>query len=214
MAWLIKNGEGVVCIADLGLTFHPHQLKNVDLVGRSNAERSSELKQMLQKGQLEEIKKDPSEDTIDPKLVQQLNQTLQQTQITLQQAQETTQAQNGKISALETQNDELKKQNQELAVKIDTVLNEVRAFAEKMPLDAKVFAEALRNATSEKQMITAQREALSTAGESEAEIKMQDKILALKEKKLEKNIKNLGSTISQSADDFKDTLNALDELNI
>ena len=59
MAWIIQsNSEGPVIIADIGLTFSAKQIKNVDLIGRHNAEQSNDLKLMIQKGFLKEIKKD------------------------------------------------------------------------------------------------------------------------------------------------------------
>ncbi len=201
MAWLIQsNSEGPVIIADIGLTFTARQIKNVDLIGRHNAEQSNELKLMLAKGFLKEIRKDASEEPLDPKIVQQFNATVQ--------------AQSTKINALETQNEELKKQNDDLHTKMDRVLSEVQAFATKFPIDIRTIAEAMRNAETQRGHIVQQRAELAASGESEAEIKTHDKILAMKEKKLEKNVKNLGSTISESASDYKESLDALDQLDL
>lgn len=208
MAWMIQsNAEGPVIIADIGLTFTARQIKNVDLIGRNNAEQSNDLKLMLLKGFLKEIKKDASEETVDPKFIQQMQQ-----QIT--QAQNIVQTQSEMIGTLETQNQELKKQNVELHEKMDRVLDEVKSFADKFPLQIRTIAEAMRNIEGERAVIARERSELPQSGESEAEIKTHDKILAMKEKKLEKNVKNLGSTISESANDYKDALDALDELNI
>jgi len=201
MAWLIQsNSEGPVIIADIGLTFTARQIKNVDLIGRHNAEQSNELKLMIQKSFLKEIKKDASEDGVTSQVIQQFNATVE--------------AQSTKIEALEEQNQEMKKQNEDLHTKIDKVLSEVQAFALKFPMDARTIAAAMRNIEAERGHIAQRRAEFPSSGESEAEIKTHDKILAMKEKKLEKNVKNLGSTISESANDYKDALDALDELDI
>lgn len=215
MAWMIQsNAEGPVIIADIGLTFTARQIKNVDLIGRNNAEQSNDLKLMIQKGFLKEIRKDPSETTIDPKLVETLKETAAKAQEHAFAAAEQAVEQNKKMKALEDQNIALKKQNDELHSKVDTVLDEVRAFSEKFPMNIKIIAEAMRNAQAEQAQIAEARQKLPTSGESEAEIKTQDRILALKEKRLEKNVKNLGSTLSQSATDVKESLDALEKLGI
>jgi len=208
MAWLIQSDSpGPVLVQDMGLTFTYKQIKNVDLIGRHNAEQSRDLRYLLDKKFLVEIRKDASEETLDPKTVKQLKDTIQQ-------AQEVVQTQSNKINSLEEQNNALKQQNNELHSKMDIVLNEVKAFSERFPLEIRTISEAIRNAESERVSIAKERKALPKSGESDAEIKLHDKILALKEKKLEKNVKDLGKTVSESASDYKDTLDALDKLNL
>jgi chromosome segregation ATPase len=201
VAWLIQSdSEGPVLVGDLGLIFTYKQIKNIDLIGRNNAERSADLKYLLTKKYLREIRKDASDDSPDPKLVQKLTETVQQAQTQVE-------AQNEQIS-------ELTRQNAELQSKMDRVLEEVKAFAKQHPIDIKAFAEAMRNAAAEKQTITAEKEKLGQEGVSEAEIKTQEKILSLKEKKLDKNLENLGKTISHSSEDYNDAIEALDKLGI
>ena len=215
MSWIIQsNSEGPVIICDLGLTFSAKQIRNVDLIGRQNAERSNDLKLMIQKGFLREIKKDASDESIDPQLVQKLTQTVQQ-------ATAASEAHSAKITVLEQQNtdlkiqnDDMKIQNQQMQTKMDQILKEIQGFSDKHPVDIKVFVEALKNANAERQVIAEKREALAESGASDAEIKTQDRILALKDKKLEKNTQNIGKTISQSASDIDETLDALDKLGI
>lgn len=217
MAWMIQsNSEGPVIIADIGLTFTAKQIKNVDLIGRHNAEQSNDLKLMIQKCFLKEIRKDPSEQGggIDPKVVQQLQDSAAKAQEHAFAAAEVAAEQTQKIQNLEQQNNALKQQNEELHTKMDSVLNEVKAFSEKFPMEIKVIAEAMRNASAEHAHVAAVRQSLPSSGDSEQEIKTQERILALKEKKLEKNIKNLGSTISHTATDAKESLDALDQLGI
>lgn len=215
MAWLIQsNAEGPVIIADINLTFHATQIKDLDLIGRINAEKSNDLKLMLQKGFLKEIRKDKSVETIDENVVKKFNETIQYHQEIADKQAEQIKAVEKQNVELKQQNVELKQQNVELHSKMDVVLEEVRAFAEKFPLQIRTIAEAMRNIETERGHIAQQKESLVTSGASEAEIKMQEKILTLKDKKLEKNVKNLGSTVSHSADDFKDTLDALGQLDI
>lgn len=215
MAWMIQsNSEGPVIIADMGLTFTAKQIRNIDLIGRHNAERSSDLKLMMQKGFLKEIAKDASEDGFDPKAIKELNENVLKSNENAKQAQQMAVTHQQDIKDLQTQNVELKKQNEELHSKMDFVVAEVKAFAEKFPGQVKIIAEAMRNIQVEQTQIAVQREALPQSGESDKEIRMQEKILGLREKKLEKNIKNLGSTISESATDFKESLDALDQLGL
>jgi len=216
MAWMIQsNSEGPVIIADIGLTFTARQIKNVDLIGRHNAEQSNELKLMIQKGFLKEIRKDANEQAgVDANVVQQLQDSAAKAQEHAFAAAEVAAEQTVKIQNLEVQNNDLKKQNEELNTKMDVVLEEVRSFATQFPLQVKVIAEAMRNAKAEQGQIAAVRAVLPDSGDSEQEIKVQEKILALKEKKLEKNIKSMGSTISKSATEAKESLDALDQLGI
>lgn len=222
MAWLIQSqNDGPILVADIGLTFTAKQIKNVDLIGRQNAEKSTELKWLMEKGFLKQLRKDASEDMIDAKIVQKLNESINQANQTVQQAQQVVQEQQGKIANLETQNevmkqqnDDLKKQNEDLHTKMDKVLAEVKSFADKFPLDVRVIAEAMHNAKAQKDQIAQQREELAASGSSEKEIATQDKILAMKEKKLVKNMGDMGKTVSQSAKDFDESIDALDQLGL
>ena len=208
MSWLIQSEmEGPVLVADIGLTFTARQIKDIDLIGRCNAERSNDIKYLLLKKFLKEIRKDPSDEGIDPKLVQQFAETVKKAEANVKLAE----AHNEK---LQTQNEALKKQNEEIHAKMDSVLNEVKAFAEKFPLELKTIGEAMRNIKIEQADVASRREFLPQSGESEAEIATQDKILSMKEKKLEKNLGDLGKTISESAKDVNEALDAMDQLGI
>lgn len=201
MAWIIKNSTaGTIIISDLNVTFGPHQIRDMDLVGRENAERSVELKTMLLPGApLKQIKKDDFSE--DNKVSQQLTEM------------------KVKVSEATMLAHQLQQKNDELQAKVDAnteltskVLQEIQAFSEKFPLQFKVYAEALRNIHTEKAEIGEKREALVESGASEAEIKLQERMLALKEKKLERNGQAIGKTMSESAEDVQETLDALDQI--
>ena len=55
---------------------------------------------------------------------------------------------------------------------------------------------------------------MESSGDSESEIKARSRILDLKDKKLEKNASDIGKSITKSADDIDDTLDALDALGL
>ena len=57
MAWVIKNiSKSVVIISDLNVILHQNQSKDLDIVGREVAEKSSEVRQALSIGLIEEVK--------------------------------------------------------------------------------------------------------------------------------------------------------------
>lgn len=202
MAWIIQSdAQGPVIINDIGITLTHRQIRDLDLIGRQNAERSVDLKLMFQKGFIREIKKDAFvEGQVSTEAIKKINETVE--------------ASNLRIHKLEEANVDLTKKVEETNKLAKTVLEEVRQFAEKKPLDIQVIAEAMRAIMAERGNIAIQREELQTSGLSEAEIKAKNKILELQDKKLEKNITNLGNTISHTGSDLKENLDALDALDI
>jgi len=222
MAWIIQSTtDQTVIVSDINIIFGPKQIRNLDLIGRRNAESSHNLKQLLSDGTFKEIRKDPSEDTIDPKLVQQLQETVKANQ-------QVVQAQTQTIQTLQTSNTEVKKQNEEVKIQNEeiklqnealkkqneTILEEIKKFAENRPTDVQTYAEAMRNILAEHGAIVAERQSVPQEEHSAAEIKTHDRILKKKQDKLEKNLQNLGNTVSHPGADHKEVLDAMDELGI
>lgn len=208
MAWIIQSeAQGPVIISDIGITLTYRQIRDLDLIGRDNAERSNDLKLMLMKGFVKEIRKDAHVPAHSQDVIQKINDSMAQHV-------KIAEASNQRIEQLEQANAALNTKLDENNKLVATVLEEVRQFAEKRPLDVKVIAEAMRNILSERGSIAIQKQELQESGLSEAEIKAKNRILELQDKKLEKNIKNLGDTISHPGSDLKDNLDALDQLDI
>ena len=216
MGWIIKNRHaGPVEVRDLSLWFQGLQIRDLDIIGRENVERSNDLKILMNQHFLEQIRKDAHvSGAIDPKTVEQLNAAVAKVSEVSNKAAADQAAHAKQMGDIQAENANLKKSMAEQATLTNTVLNEVREFAKKFPADIKTFSEAMRNIVAERQAISEKREELAEAGVSEAEIKVADRILALKDKKLEKNLENLGKTVSGSAADVKGALDAMDELGI
>ena len=216
MSWIIKNRHaGPVEVRDLSLWFQGLQIRDLDIIGRENVERSSDLKLLFNKGFLEQIRKDAHvSGNVDPKVVEHLNAAVAKVEEVSNKAAADQAAHARQMGDIQAENANLKKSMAEQAVLTNKVLEEVRAFAGKFPADAATFAEAMRNIVAERATIAEKREELAEAGVSDAEIKVADRILALKDKKLEKNLENLGKTVSGSASDVKGALDAMDELGI
>jgi len=222
MAWLLQSTtDGTVIISDINVIFGPKQIRNLDLIGRRNADSSHHLKQLIADGTLHEIRKDPAEDAIDPKLVQQLQATVQasqqtvqaQTQViqTLQASNEEAQKQNAEVKK---QNEDLKIQNEEIKAQNKTILEEIKKFADQRPLDVRTYADAMRNILAEHGAVVSERTAPTVQEHTDAEMKTHDKILKKKQEKLEKNLQNIGDTVSHPGADHKDVLDAMDQLGI
>jgi hypothetical protein len=211
MAWVIKNAAGgYIHIADLNIKFAPDQIRDLDLIGRENAEKSAELKTLIAQEVLKELRKDPCPAKIDPQIVQKLDAATAKIEQAAQnqQAASAAQAEQAqKITKLEAQLAE----NTAITSK---VLDEVRAYAEKFPVLAQTIKAAMENAAVEKSQVLAEKNELAESGLSPEEIETRERILALKEKKLEKNLGKLGKTVSESAGDYKESLDAMDELGI
>ena len=216
MSWIIKNRHaGPVEVRDLSLWFQGLQIRDLDLIGRENVERSNDLKILMNQHFLEQIRKDAhTTGNIDPKTIENLNAAVAKVEEVSNKAAADQAAHAKQMGDIQAENEGLKKSMAEQATLTNTVLNEVREFAKKFPADIKTFSEAMRNIVAERAVIAEKREELAEAGVSEAEIKVADKILSLKDKKLEKNLENLGKTVSGSAADVKGALDAMDELGI
>lgn len=215
MAWIIQSvKEGPLTIDDLGIVMTHMQLRDMDLIGRENAERSKCLRIAIASKWVKEIRKDPHVPGLDPRVMQDMVKA-QQDQARAQQDQ------TKEMAALSKKNDELHAKVEEATAKVEeatkatrSVLEEVKAFTERSPLDAKVIVEALRNIQIEQNKIMTDKQELISSGLSEAETKVQEKILSLKDKKLKKNSENITKTVSKSSEDMKDVLDAMDELGI
>jgi DNA repair exonuclease SbcCD ATPase subunit len=227
VAWIIQSiSEGPVVINDIGLTLTKGQVRDLDLIGRENAERSNEVKILIMKGFLREVRKDPHSTPVggaalDPKIVAALSHATEQ----MQQATSLAAAQGDVIQKLQEQNERLEQQlkhghEQSAAImeKATRILSEVQAFAERNPNEIKAIREAVENINRESAEISEKRAEIakqaSGGAETESELAAHDRILAIKEKKLNKNLGTIGKTVSKSADSIQDAINAMDELGI
>ena len=217
MTWVIQSAtEGPVIINDIGITLTKGQIRDLDLIGRENAERSGDVKYLLMKGLVREIRKDPPPVAASSQALEAVNEQLGQvTAITAQQK--------VLIENLEKQNSQLAGQLQEqktnaeaVLSKTQKILEEVQAFAQRDPLNAKAIKEALENIMGEKGEIAARKAELEKQASemSQKELETQNRILDMKEKRLEKNAKEMGKTVSKSAESVQESLDALDELGI
>jgi chromosome segregation ATPase len=212
--------EGPVELSDLGIVLTKScPRRDLDLIGRENAERSNDIKIALAKGWIKTIRKDASAremGSVNPQVVQQLQEaTRKVSEATANQAEVLKQLEdrNRKMEDLEERNRKLEQSLQEQKGKQDEILAEVRAFAGQFPLGIQTIKDAMKNAQAERTVIAAEKEKMSAA-DTDADLKAQARILEAKDKKLEKNIDHLGKTVSKSAEDMKDVMDAMDELNI
>jgi uncharacterized protein YoxC len=229
VAWIIQSiSEGPVEISDIGVTLTKGQVRDLDIIGRENAERSHGVKLLIAKGFLREVRKDPAPPpagaapALDPKVVEQLKAAADQ----INQATNLAAAQGDVIQKLQEQNSQMQQQmqqvhNQSAALMDRTaqILTEVQAYAERNPNEIKAIREAVENIGRETKEISEKRAEIARQAEgadqhTEQELQAQDRILAIKGKKLEKNYQDLGKTVSKSADDVDETLKAMDELGI
>lgn len=215
MAWIVQSmTEGPLCITDVGITMTKGQLRDLDLIGRDNAERSNDIKVLLLKGFLRTVRKDasPSISSADPKIIEQLKEAAEMANKANQQL-ETANANN---AALQQQLAEQKKKTEEAVDISKKVLEELRAFAEHDPLGIRTIKKALENIQAEKGQVVKEIAESRKAPEpvSDRELKTHEQILRAKERKLEKNFKELGKTVSKSAEDIDDLVDAMDEEGI
>ena len=221
MAWEITSTlEGPVELSDLGIVLTKNcPRRDLDLIGRENAERSNDIKIAMAKGWIKTIRKDPSARDaggVSLQVVQQLQEaTKRVNEAAAAHAEVVKQLddRNSRLEELEDRNRKLEQSLQEQKGKQEEILAEVRAFADAFPLGIKTIKEAMKNAQAERTVIAAEREKMSSA-DTDADLKAQARILEAKDKKLEKNVNHLGKTVSKSAEDMKDVMDAMDELNI
>jgi len=217
MAWIVQSmTEGPLCITDVGITMTKGQLRDLDLIGRDNAERSNDIKVLMLKGFLRTVRKDasPSASSADPKILEQLKEAAEMAN----KANKQLEAANANNEALHKELAEQKKKTEEAIDISKRVLKEVQAFAAEDPLGIRTIKKALENIQVEKVRVAKE---IADAGArktpepvSERELKAHEQILKAKEKKLEKNYKELGNTVSKSAENIDDLVDAMDEEGI
>jgi DNA repair exonuclease SbcCD ATPase subunit len=224
MAWIIQSiSQGPIIINDLGLMLTYNQTRDIDLVGRENSERSNDIKYFLAKGMIKTIRKDAFTPSggIDPAVVQQLTQNSQdikqatenlgKLEASVEQANQAAKLAQQAAGQIQQDMEAQKKQNQNILDMSQQVLDVVRKFAEDHPVEIRKMKDAIDNIKIERTVISEKKEALENSDMSEAEINTQEKILNLKDKRLEKNIKEIGKKIIKS-EDSKDIANAISEL--
>jgi len=224
MAWIIQSiSQGPIVINDLGIMLTFNQTRDIDLVGRENSERSNDIKYFLAKGMIKTIRKDAySSDKLDPALVQEIKNNseeiktatanLSKIEGSVDQAFQAAQMAQAAVVKMTGDIEEQKKQNEAILETNKKVLDVVMKFAEDHPVEIRKMKEAIENIKIERTIISGKQEALQQNTEmSDAEIKTQEKIMGLKDKRLEKNIKEIGKKIVKS-DDSKDITDAISEL--
>lgn len=212
MAWVVQNMHpGPLEVRDLNLIFSGNQIRDLDIVGRENAERSNDIKYLMSKEYIRQIRKDPGPPPANMSGVQQVVEQASKA------SQEAKIAAESLAAKLSKENEELRKQMgdmesaQKLAAeegskKMDQVLELVRAFAQAHPAEARAAAQAMRNIKEEEKALDDQA--------SKAEIEAHSKILEMKKKQLRQNMDNLGKTVSQSSGDHQEALDAMDQLDL
>ena len=217
MAWIVQSmSEGPLCITDVGITMTKGQLRDLDMIGRDNAERSNDIKVLILKSFLRTVRKDAAPSTIaapDPKIMEQLKAASEMAS----KANEALNAANANNIALQQQLVEQKQKAEEAVDLAKLVLEEVRAFAKTDPLGVRTIKEALENIKLEKVQVIQQisaAEAKVKENVSDRELKAHEQILKAKEKKLDKNFKDLGQTVSKSSESVDALLDTLDKEGI
>ena len=229
MAWIIQSASpGPIVINDLGIMLTFNQTRDIDLIGRENAERSNDIKYFLAKEMIKTIRKDAYvSDKLDPALVQQIKtnseeiktaaSNLSKIEGSVNQAFQAAQMAQEAVVKMNDELDEQKKQNEAILETNKKVLDVVMKFAEDHPVEIRKIKEALENIKIERTVISEKQQALEQSTEmSDAEIKTQEKILGLKDKRLEKNITEIGKKIVKSEDskDISDAISGLEDLGI
>lgn len=229
MVWRVQSvSEGPVVLNDIGFIFTKGAIRDLDLIGRENAEKSNDIKLALQKGWLKELEKSgrpslPESPALDSGLIDKLNESINKANATVAQTEQVSAAQQAMIAKLEENNSKLQAQlqaqqqkldNQEtqmsvLVSKSDAILAEVKALFDKDPIGTRTMLEALKNIKSERADI---KEAMETTGDSEQEIAASHKILEMRDKKLEKNADQIGKSLSKDSESLDDMVDDLDEI--
>jgi chromosome segregation ATPase len=228
--WIIQSiHPGPVHINDVGIMLTHGQTRDLDLLGRENAERSNDVKVAHKMRWIKTVTKDaPEAPKMDHAVVQQLTQASQQSVAAATQMQDVAAAQQGLIERLQAQLAEQiainrsmheqmahqATQTQQVLDNTTKMLDQVKDFAEKHPVEIRSLKETLQNIQVERKDVQQQIAALPASGMSEAEIKAQERILKMKEQKLQKNAESIGKSIAESAGDIQSELDAMDELGI
>lgn len=221
MAWIIQSAcDGPILINDLGLTLHKGQMKDLDLLGRENAERSNDVKVLLNMNppRIRTVKKDPytPPGQVDPQVLKDLTETASKARETVEAQAAIIKDLRDDVSAAKENAADLRAQNQAIILKMEAVLSAVSKFAEEHPREIRTIKEAIENIKVERSQIAEKKAEIQASTDmTDAEIKMQDKLLTIRDKKLEKNYKDLGKTITKGEDASVDeALDAMDELGI
>jgi len=224
MAWDIRSEHvGPVHLPDINILLMKRgDIRDLDLLGREHAERSNDVRIALVKGLIITLRKDPPENgRMDAASAKAMSDSAAAATAAVNAASQIVVTQGETISRLsealtsqQQQNAQLISQNEKLMDKMQTILSEVQAFSEKYPVEIRTIKAAMENISFERETIAVQKEVLSKSEMSEAEMKTQERILSLKDKKLERNGENLGKSVSKSADHLKDIESAMDALGI
>jgi myosin heavy subunit len=221
VAWIVQNtSNSIVCIDDLGIVLQRGQTRDVDLLGRDNAERSRFLKNAISGGLLTEVKKEvitPVGSGIDSKVVDDMKKTTEQAVAAATAAHDAVKTQ---VETINKQNETINKQTEIMQKQSESLndttaaLNKMRTLFEQFPMEMRAIKESMSNIRVERSEI-AEKQAALTDGTSDAELKTQEKILKKRDAALEKNYKHLGETVTKKIDaDLGDALDAMDQLNI
>lgn len=215
VAWIVQNtSNSIVCIDDLGIVLQRGQTRDLDLIGRDNAERSRNLKNAISGGLLTEVKKDvvsTAGSGVDQQMVDSMKKTTEQAVAAVTAAQDAVKVQ---AETIKNQNQVMAEQSAALKNTTD-VLDKMRDLFEKFPEDLRAIRDAMTNIKTERTVIANKQAAPLTDGMSEAELKTQEKILKKRDAALEKNYQQLGETITKKVDaDLGDALDAMDQLGI
>jgi ElaB/YqjD/DUF883 family membrane-anchored ribosome-binding protein len=221
MPWIIQSAsEGPVVVSDINATFTKGQIRDVDLHGgRNNAERSNELKMLIMKGFLKEIRKDPP--SVSPvtdvgKMMEPLSKHLEEVHQTVHSSAAES---NDKMRRIEEAQAEMRREladhKRDVIDMHQKILDEFRAFADKHPLQTQTIVQAIKNIVVERGVIADKLAAIQTTDSSDADIKTEERLLAIRDRKLEKNLKNLGKTMSESSvGDIEASLKALEDMDL
>lgn len=208
MSWIVKAISNV-SIADLNLNISANGIYDLDVLGRSHAENSKDLKILFARSLLKEIKKDATsqEDNIN---VTEIKQAVQEVKTTTTAQNTQIENQNKIIQQVSSETEKLKLEVSKVNYKLDEVISMIRSYAEKEPVNARTIAEALKNANIELGKVNSELEEKNNP--SINEISTHDRILQNKQKTLKKNIENLSATITKPDVDTQKALEALDQL--
>lgn len=219
MPWVIRSEcAGPVVVNDINLTFTKGQVRDVDLYGgRENAERSNDLKMLVMKGFLKEVHKD----NLPTKVAGDLGKIVEVVADVHKSVNDaaTTNSENlGRIAAAQAEmRRELAQHKAEMVDMHQKVLDEIRAFADKHPLQTQTIVQAIRNIVTERGVIAEKMASIKDEipGVSDADIRAEERMLAIRDRKLEKNLKNIGKSVSESSNgDIADSLKELEGLDL
>ena len=118
------------------------------------------------------------------------------------------------IESIKILYDKVDAQEKKTATALEQILSEIREIKQTQPNEFKAILETLKNIPAERAALAQQREELRRSELPEADLRAQERILELKDKKLQKNYDELGKTISKSAKDMDEAVDALDQIDL